>query len=243
MDTGKIKIGITYTGTEAKHSNYVNWIKGDDDIGVIKLSAEDNNLEKVFELDGLIMSGGIDTHPKHYGSNITDYPNAPEKFNEERDEFEITVFNIAQKQNLPVLAICRGMQLVNCILGGDLKQDLGEEKNELHRNIDDPQKHDVIIHPGTLLQTITGKEKDVADSAHHQCISTLAKGLLANARSEDNIIEGIEWADKEDRPFFLGVQWHPERMYMLNIQASTLSKNIREHFLTAVQRSKHNYCQ
>jgi putative glutamine amidotransferase len=239
MKAKKIKIGLTYTGSEAKHNNYVKWIKEDDDtIEVLKLSAEENNLEKVPELDALVMSGGIDTHPKHYGSTITDYPNAPEKFNEARDEFEIAVFNLALQQNLPTLAICRGMQLVNCILGGDLKQDLGEEKNELHRNVDDPQKHEVIIQPGTLLHTVTEKETDVADSAHHQCINHLGRGLMENAKSHDGIIEGIEWADKKDKPFFLAVQWHPERMHLLDIQSSALSKNIREYFLKTVREGK-----
>jgi putative glutamine amidotransferase len=239
MTTGKIKIGLTYTGSEAKHNNYVNWIKSDnDDIEVIKLSAEDNNLEKVLQVDALVMSGGIDTHPKNYGSTVTDYPNAPEKFNEARDEFEIAVFNLGQKQNLPTLAICRGMQLINCILGGDLKQDLGEEKNKQHRNADTEKNHEVIIEPGSLLHAITGKQTDIADSAHHQCINQLGKGLIENARSIDGIIEGVEWADKENKPFFLAVQWHPERMYMQHIESSTLSKNIREYFLKIARNNK-----
>lgn len=237
MNTGKITIGLTYTGSEAKHNNYVNWLKTGDPIEVVKLSAEDNNLEKVPTMDGIVLSGGIDAHPKHYGSSITDYPNAPEKFNEARDAFEIAVFNMAIQQNLPVLAICRGMQLVNCILGGDLQQDLGEEKNQLHRLLDEGKKHDILITKGSLLHTITNKEKDIADSAHHQCIHRVGKGLQINARSDDGIIEGIEWADKANRAFFLGVQWHPERMYLQQIESSTLSKNIRESFLDAV-RSK-----
>lgn len=238
MKTGKLKIGLTYTGTEIKHNYYVNWIKGRDDIEVIKLSAEDKNAGKVSEVDALIFSGGIDTHPKHYGSMVTGYPNAPEKFNEERDEFEIAVFNLGRQQNLPTLAICRGMQLVNCILGGNLKQDIGEEKNKWHRNNDADKKHEVMIFPGTLLHSITNTEKDIADSAHHQCVDHLGKGLMENARSHDGIIEGIEWADKEGKPFFLGVQWHPERMYMQNIASSALSKNIREHFIEAAKKKK-----
>ncbi len=236
----KLKIGLTYTGTEEKHNKYVNWLKGNDDIEVIKLSAEENNAEKVLETDGIVMSGGIDAHPKHYGSDVTNYPNAPEKFNEARDEFEIAVFNLSQKQSLPLLAICRGMQLVNCILGGDLKQDLGEEKNKLHRLTDEGKKHDVLIEPGTLLHNITKKEKDVADSAHHQCINNLGKGLLINAVSHDGIIEGVEWAEKKEKAFFLGVQWHPERMYMQHIENSSLSKNIREYFLNMVKKNMEN---
>lgn len=236
MNTGKITIGLTYTGSEAKHNNYVNWLKAADNIEVVRLSAEDNNLEKVLKVDGIVMSGGIDAHPKHYGSSITNYPHAPEKFNEARDAFEIAVFKTAIQQSLPVLAICRGMQLVNCILGGDLQQDLGEEKNQLHRLMDEGKKHEILISKDSLLHAITNKEKDIADSAHHQCIHQLGKGLMINAMSEDGIIEGIEWADKENKAFFLGVQWHPERMYMQQIESSTLSKNIRESYLHSVRK-------
>ncbi len=238
MNTGKISIGLTYTGSEIKHHNYVNWLKGNDNIEVVKLSADDHNLVKLLEMDGLVLSGGIDAHPKIYGSSITNYPNAPEKFNEQRDEFEIAVFNTALRQNIPILAICRGMQLVNCILGGDLKQDLGEEKNQIHRLINEGKKHDIQIVSGSLLHSITNKEKDIADSAHHQCINHLGKGLLINAKSEDGIIEGIEWADKKGKTFFLGVQWHPERMYMQQLDSSTLSKNIRKYFLEEAGKSK-----
>ncbi|HOZ77589.1 MAG TPA: gamma-glutamyl-gamma-aminobutyrate hydrolase family protein [Ferruginibacter sp.] len=238
MYTGKISIGLTYTGNEAKHLNYVNWLKGSDNIEVIRLSVEDNNLEKLFAADAIVLSGGIDAHPKNYGSSITSYPNAPEKFNEERDDFETAVFKTAVQQQLPVLAICRGMQLVNCILGGDLIQDLGEEKNELHRLTDIGKKHSILIEPGSLLYHITQTEKDTADSAHHQCINHLGKDLLINARSDDGMIEGIEWADKEGKAFFLGVQWHPERMYLQQLDTSTLSKNIREYFLKETINNK-----
>lgn len=235
MTKDKITIGITYTGTEAKHHNYVKWLQGNDHIELITLCADDNNLEKLGEADGLLMSGGIDIHPRHYG-NGTHYSNAPETFNEARDVFEIAVFNFALQQKIPTLAICRGMQLANCVLGGDLTQDLGEEKNHLHRLTDDGRQHDIIIQPASLLHAITGKEKDVADSAHHQCINRLGEGLMINALSADGIIEGIEWADKKGKAFFLGVQWHPERMYLQGIETSTLSKNIREYFLQEVRQ-------
>lgn len=233
----KIKIGLTYTGSQEKHLNYVNWLKGDDDIDIIQLSAADDNLHQVKELDALVLSGGVDTHPKNYGSSITDYPNAPGEFQEERDVFETAVFKLSQEQQLPVLAICRGMQLVNCILGGDLLQDIGPDANELHRSEGKDEQHDVLILPGTLLRRISGKERDVANSAHHQCVNRLGNGLMANTQSEDGIIEGYEWADKKGKPFLLGVQWHPERMYKLGIGSSTLSKNIREYFIEEIRKS------
>lgn len=232
-----IRIGLTYTGSEAKHNNYVDWLKGNDNIEIIKLSAEDNNLELVKHVDALVLSGGIDTHPRYYGSDVLDYPNAPAIFNEARDEFEIAVFKLGQEKEIPTLCICRGMQLVNCLLGGDLIQDMGEA-NDLHRSSEADEKHDVIVLPNTLLSSIVHTRRDNANSAHHQCVDTLGDGLMVNAISEDGVVEGFEWQVKEHKPFLLGVQWHPERMYKLNIQDSTLSKNIREYFIRIVSENK-----
>lgn len=233
-----IKIGLTYTGTEEKHNNYVNWLKGNDDIEIIRLSAEDNNLDKAKELDAIVFSGGVDAHPKNYGKSNTNYPNAPENFNVTRDEFETELFYLSQSQNLPVLGVCRGMQLLNCVLGGDLTQDIGTDANDIHRNDGNDKKHSITVLPNTLLSKITKVEEDNANSAHHQSIGHIGNGLMINARSDDGIIEGIEWADKENKPFLLGIQWHPERMYKLDMQASPLSKNIRDYFINEVKRKK-----
>jgi putative glutamine amidotransferase len=234
----KIKIGLTYTGTDEKHNYYVNWLKGNDDIEIIGLSEKDHNLEKIKELDAVVLSGGVDAHPKNYGSDIIDYPNAPLSFNEKRDLFETEVFELSQRQQLPALFICRGMQLVNCILGGDMVQDIGPGANDIHRNEGVDKKHDISILPGTLLSSIAATEKDSVNTAHHQSINTIGNGLQVNAFSEDGIIEGVEWADKTNKPFFLGVQWHPERMFKLGMQASPLSKNIREYFINEIKKSK-----
>jgi len=233
-----IKIGLTYTGSDEKHGYYVNWLKGNDDIEIIRLSAEDDNLHLVKEVDAIVLSGGVDAHPQSYGSNNTSYPNAPAAFQVARDEFETATFLLTQQLHIPVLGVCRGMQLINCILGGDLIQDIGEEANNNHRNQGDDKKHPVRILPDTLLGEITSQQQDDANSAHHQCVNHLGKELMVNAQSTDGIIEGIEWADKSEKPFLLGIQWHPERMFKLNLQASTLSKNIREYFINQVQKSK-----
>lgn len=238
MTTLPVRIGLTYTGTERKHRFYADWISLDTAVEVIKLSADDNNLHLVDELDAVVLSGGIDAHPSVYGSHVTDYPNAPAVFQPERDAFETAVFLRSQERNLPVLAICRGMQLVNCILGGDLIQDLGPETNELHRSAEADEQHDVIILRNTLLFSICGTTRDIANSAHHQCLHRLGSGLMMNAVSEDGIIEGMEWADKSGKSFLLGVQWHPERMAESGIAGSTLSQNIRQHFIEEVRKDR-----
>jgi putative glutamine amidotransferase len=234
----KIKIGLTYTGTKLKHENYVNWLKGDDDMEVIKLCEKDDNLSIVKDMDGIVLSGGVDAHPKTYGSSKTDYPNAPENFDKKRDDFETEVFNITQQQQIPVLGVCRGMQLINCILGGDMVQDIGPASNNIHRNDGDDKKHSVTILPGSLLHEITQINTTQTNSAHHQAIHKIGVGLSINANSVDGIIEGVEWKDKSNKPFMLGVQWHPERMYKLGMQASPLSKNIRDYFINEIIKSK-----
>jgi putative glutamine amidotransferase len=231
-----IKIGLTYTGSEHKHNNYVRWLKKDNpEIEIIKLSAADDNLELVQALDGIVISGGVDIHPGEYGSTVSDYANAPAAFDEARDQFEKAVYAISRQHNTPLLGVCRGMQLVNCILGGTLTHDMGDELNSIHRFDEKDQLHEIHIEPGSLLYNITGKEKELANSAHHQCIDRLGNELVINSTSGCGIIEGVEWADKSRKSFFLGVQWHPERMYQHGLDESPLSKNIRDTFLEAVK--------
>ncbi|MEO6719499.1 MAG: gamma-glutamyl-gamma-aminobutyrate hydrolase family protein [Ferruginibacter sp.] len=228
----QIKIGLTYTGTAEKHNNYVTWLKTDDDISVVKLSAEDNNLDVVKEMDGIVLSGGLDIHPKYYGNNKSDYANAPECFNEQRDEFEKTVFEISQQHNIPVLGVCRGMQLVNCLLGGSLTQDIGNDSNITHRFDEIDKVHGVNLLPDTMLHQIINTDSILTNSAHHQSVNGPGKGLKINAMSDDGIVEGIERADSNSKPFFLGIQWHPERMFKSGLAQSPATINIRERFLS-----------
>ena len=234
-----MKIGLTYTGTEEKHNNYVRWLESSSaKPEIVTLSTEKNNLKELNDCDALVLSGGVDMHPEFYNSSSTEYSNAPEKgFQRERDLFEIAAFQLAQKNNLPVLGICRGMQLLNCALKGDLEQDIGN-LNPTHKaeNLVD-KKHEINIEPNSLLSEFADKDKFEVNSAHHQRIKNLSNELKVNARASDGTIEGVEWADKKGRPFLLGVQWHPERMYKFELQDSPLSKNLREHFISAIKKS------
>lgn len=232
-----IKIGVTYTGTDEKHNNYVNWLKANQLVEITRLSTHDNNLDAVKNLDGIVLSGGLDMHPKYYNSNVTDYPNAPHSFDEKRDAFEIAVFELSQQKNLPVLGVCRGMQLVNCIMGGTLTQDIGPVGNAIHKFEQNDKAHGVNIVPGTILSEITEIDRSVTNSAHHQCIGQLGKGLAINCRSDDGIIEGLEWDDHKNNSFFMGVQWHPERLFKFHLSESPLTKNIRNRFIEEIQKS------
>jgi putative glutamine amidotransferase len=232
-----IKIGLTYTGTDEKHNNYIRWLMGNEAIEITTLSSTDTSLESINNFDGIVLSGGVDMHPKFYNSTITNYPNQPDQFQEERDEFEIAVFKKTQQHHIPLLAVCRGMQLVNCVLGGNLTQDIGQEANRIHKFEQQDKAHGINIVPATLLNEITGVDRTITNSAHHQCINILGEGLLINCKSDDGIAEGIEWADKVNKSFFLGVQWHPERMYKFHLSELPSAKNIRDRFIKEIKTS------
>jgi putative glutamine amidotransferase len=235
-----MKIGLTYTGSEEKHQNYIRWITADDAIEVITLSAGDSTDMKNF--DGLVLSGGTDIHPAWYKSKKINYPNAPQAFDEMRDEFETAVFQSAQQNYIPVLGVCRGFQLINCLFDGTLKQDLGNTLNKIHKarvddNIQKDMAHGISIEPGTLLSDICGFERLVVNSAHHQAVKKAGKGLKINCRADDGTIEGFEWSNPSGKPFLLAIQWHPERMFKFDLANSPVSKAIRDRFIMAIQKS------
>lgn len=231
----QITIGIT--DTEARYANYPLWVKGEDDaIEIIKLTPE--NAGELAGCDGIVLTGGVDTHPSFYGNPRIDYPLAPDSFNIKRDSFELSVFKYAIEQKLPLLAICRGMQLVNIALGGDMIQDIeesGKKDHRRHGNVDG--KHEIEVTKESLLYTITGCEEGVINSAHHQALGKIANDLKVSGFSPDGIAESAEWKDDSGKAFLLCVQWHPERLAQEQ-PGNEFTKAIREQFLKAVQDSK-----
>ena len=229
----KIRIGVTFS--EARYENYPKWIKGDDaDIEIVELSWEKQNWDDIEDCDGIVLTGGIDTCPRFYENERTDYPNKPQNWNEARDEFEMHVFETALNFDHPVLAICRGLQLVNVSLGGDLIQDLEESgKNDHRRHGDVDGQHTITITEGSLLAEVAQSTTGNINSAHHQAVGKISDELMVSAVSPDGVVEAIEWKVKEGEPWLLAVQWHPERM--VDKETNPLSKNIRERFIEAVK--------
>ena len=226
------RIGITTSDTNFQ--NYPNWIAGEG-VEIIQLSYTEKNTQDFDSCDGFVLTGGIDVHPQFYQNTRVDYPNTT-VFNESRDHFEIQVFEFACQKNKPVLAICRGMQLVNIALGGNLIQDLEENGFENHRKgSEGDREHKIEVEPGTLLAQISGVQHGFVNSAHHQGLDQIADELKVSAFSEDGVVEAIEYKDT-NKPFLLAVQWHPERM---QIPASNLafSQNIRSAFMEAMLKN------
>ena len=120
------KIGITYS--ETGFENYLKWFE-DSDVDVVVISSEDVKDFRLIEFEGFVLTGGVDTDPALYGGSA-DYDNRPAVFNTERDLFESRVYTHARAQGIPLLGICRGMQLVNIVEGGGMVQDLGIEHED-----------------------------------------------------------------------------------------------------------------
>lgn len=234
-----ITIGITEA--EANFKYYAPWIKGlDEDIEIIVLSYKSLNLDDLDKCHGIVLSGGVDWHPKFYNNPRTDYPLAG-NFIEERDEFELAVFEYARQYQLPVLAICRGMQLVNIALGGDLIQDLEEHGKKNHRRMNgEDGLHPVRVRSGSLLHQVVRGEEGIVNSAHHQALGRLADELTASASSDDDMAEAVEYKLKKNKGFLLCVQWHPERLDAHTGDPS-FSKNIRDAFVQAVREKQENF--
>lgn len=228
-----VRIGITESDTN--FLNYPAWIQGDG-VEVIVLSYQNENKEDFSRCDGFLLSGGVDMHPSAYGNSRVDYPWAT-NFNEARDAFELEVFQYACLHEKPVLAICRGLQVVNVALGGNLIQDLQEQGFSNHRKgAEADREHLISVEPSSLLFSIAGQSQGLVNSAHHQGLDRIAESLRVSAWSDDRVVEAIEYMDFDQKPFFLGVQWHPER---LRIQDSytPFSMHIRQAFLDAAKPS------
>jgi putative glutamine amidotransferase len=160
-------------------------------------------------LDGLVLTGGSDVDPSIYGE--APHPQLGPVFRE-RDDFELALCREALRRDLPILAICRGHQVLNVATGGTLIQDI---PFQLPRAVNhDPERerwetaHEVLVLPGTKLRALVGRDRIAVNSFHHQAVKDLGRSLVVCARSAvDDLIEGVE---ATDRRFVLGVQWHPE---------------------------------
>ncbi len=231
-----MRIGLTYTGTDWKHENYVRWLRADEDIEVVRLEAGGEE-SWIDGCDALVLSGGVDIHPEIYGGS-PDYPEKGE-WKKDRDLFEIAALKTAWELGLPVLGVCRGLQLINTVLKGTLVQDLGVAGDKVHTaeaGVD--KQHPVAVEGGTLLAEIAGQRDGVVNSAHHQGIGRLGEGLTVNCRATDGTIEGFEWADAAGRSFLLAVQWHPERMFVHGFRDVYLYRAIRDRFINEIKKNQ-----
>jgi putative glutamine amidotransferase len=177
-------------------------------------------------LDALILAGGSDIDPASYGAQ----PHPETRSSRpERDRFELGLGTRALERDMPVLGICRGMEMLNVIQGGTLHQHLGLE---LHRHTPGAfTDHGVRLEPGSLTERVVGAEQTEVKSAHHQGLDVLGDGVVATGWADDDVVEAIELPD---RSFAVGVLWHPEEDERSRVIGSLVEK-ARERMQAAAQ--------
>ena len=192
---------------------YIEAIEGAGLIPLVSAPMRDTALaeELLDRVDGLVLTGGEDVDPRHYTAPrhpATEPPNAA------RDAWELALISAARRRAMPVLAICRGMQILNVGLGGSLVQDLPSERPGPIPHAQPGSRadrvHSAAVVEGSRLASALGSVAIRVNSSHHQAIDRLAAGLRVVARSEDGIVEGIETAG--DGWWLVGAQWHPEEL-------------------------------
>jgi putative glutamine amidotransferase len=230
-----VRIGVADTLSPAhKLERYLEWLRRRDPaVEFVVLSYQLGNASEIGKVDGLLMTGGGDIHPAYYGMDVE--LDRVEGVDERRDVFEFDLVDRALDADLPVLGICRGMQLVNVYLGGSLIVDLPSAGHAGHASAGDDEKyHEVAVAPPSLLGEMTGAENLMVNSSHHQAIGRLGNGLVVSAVSPDGVTESAEWILRDRMPFLLLVQWHPERMKDVGCPAV---RSIADGFLKEVKHS------
>ena len=236
----RIRIAISKASNTVV-TNYINWLTAArNDVEVVELAglppAEAANA--LSDADGLLLSGGADVNPAAYMRN--DLRPICE-VDEERDAMEFALIKRARELNMPVLGICRGMQILNVAYGGTLIADIPtqhktktQHRSDRDRKID--AQHGVRFEASSYLFESVASATGSVNSAHHQCVETLAPFFKAAAYATDGIVEALEWNEESrpNKPFLFAVQWHPERLKYDN----PMSLNIAKRFLREVELQK-----
>ena len=181
---------------------------------ILPILYDEESVRKQIELlDGVLLSGGVDINPLVYNEEPS--PKLGYIF-PDKDTFDILIAKIACELNKPILAICRGHQILNVAFGGTLYQDLSDMEGcyikHQQQTKDGAATHTINISENSILHNILGNSI-ISNSFHHQAIKDLAPGFKATAYSKDNVIEAIE---KCNEKFVIGVQFHPEIMTVYN---------------------------
>jgi putative glutamine amidotransferase len=226
-----MKIGLTdIFDSSDKLDFYIDWLgTACKNVEIILLSHKKYNLSELAKCNALVLAGGGDVYPAFYGQK--NKIKLLKGVNKERDKFEIKIIHSALKNKIPILGICRGMQIVNVALGGTLIGDLEEAGFKNHRVAQKNRFHKITIEKNTLLSKIIGSGNRIVNSSHHQAIGLMAKHLKVSARSFDCVLEGAEWKNPNGKSPMLLIQWHPERM-----KTSATSKKIIKLFIKKIKQ-------
>lgn len=195
---------------------------------------DERALDGLFSLlDGLLLTGGGDVDPSAFGElphpTLADVSVA-------RDRLEMTLVRRSVRAGKPILAICRGIQMLNVALGGSLYQDVASDPGTpINHDQAEPRHqptHPVKVVPGSFLARIVGSSELSVNSLHHQAVKALGKGLVVSAHAPDQIVEGIEIRSSDPARFVVGIQWHPEEL----VSHDPAARNLFAAFVTASRR-------
>ncbi len=237
LNKSTMKIGISKASGSLNYTKYEEWLRVADprvsgiDLSLLQIEPALSVLESCA---GLVLTGGPDVNPARYGKE-SELGRC--SIDTERDDFELVLYAKAKELKMPVIAVCRGAQLVNVAEGGTLVIDIPADTNATHEHArinDTDGEHGIVIQSGSILTKITGEIEGTVNSAHHQAVDRLGEGLRISAISDDGINEAIEWNDFSERSFLIGVQWHPERMNYAN----PFSIALAHHFLFEAESYK-----
>ena len=234
--TKKPLIAVTpmYDAKEEKYvlkGAYMQMLEGLGALPVIMpLTTDEAVLDHYLDLcDGLLLSGGADIDPVHYGEVNEGLCGSISPL---RDEVELKLCRMAVDRDMPVLGICRGHQVLNVALGGTMYQDLKvQQGTSFEHMVPNPvggMVHEVAIVPGSPLAELQGAESMMVNSRHHQAIRDAAPGLVVQATSPDGVMESVYLPGKR---FVWGVQWHPESVWEISAE----NRKIAEAFLLAAK--------
>lgn len=233
MSEEKLVIGVTDC---SKYERYRDWIlEQHSTVEVKQLKAGVSTSDDIKNCKGIVLTGGEDVHPRFY--------NRPELYeycykddvSEERDDFELSVLKQVEAEGIPLLGICRGLQITNVYFGGTLIPDIPSWGKFNHSKFPDntDRYHVVQVDPNSALHRIVLQEQGQINSNHHQSADRIGNGLVVSALSPDGVVEALEMMGKGSDSFWCLVQWHPERM---TDQQSNFAKNLRDAFYEACLR-------
>ncbi|HSD65447.1 MAG TPA: gamma-glutamyl-gamma-aminobutyrate hydrolase family protein [Vicinamibacteria bacterium] len=211
-------VGVTLgdgdeAGVHAMREDYVRSVERAGAVPVVLPPVSPEDVPALLDrLDGVLLSGGVDVDPSLYGQDP--HPKLG-RVHRRRDDFELALTREALRRDRPILAICRGHQVLNVATGGTLVQDIPSLVGGAVRH-DGPgprwrRAHQVSVTPSSRLREILGQESASVNSIHHQGVDRLGEGLVVSARCpDDGVVEGLEMPD---RAFVVAVQWHPESFW------------------------------
>jgi putative glutamine amidotransferase len=210
--------------------DYQNWLSSHDEnlcyVNIYETS-DDSIGYYLNKASGFVLTGGCDIHPARYGAE--DELSRCGKTDMRRDSLEWLMVGHSFASKTPILGVCRGMQVMNVVGGGNLIIDLPEDRNtKIHQVEDGDAYHSIYPRVGSYLFEISSIDSVIVNSNHHQGLDQIAKGYSVLATAPDSIVEAIIWDNRLEHPFALAVGWHPERLERTHPMSQKIARDLLE---------------